>query len=145
MRTKSVEVEPAKEIDLSILLEIYNSSRASAGCCFEKALDIERFSALIDGERIHVAVLDGAVVGFASVWAADRFIHHLYVSPQYQGCGIGSSLLETCAEIYGLPLSLKCDTSNEHAQRFYRRKGWLPSERGVGADGPWERFESPSA
>lgn len=145
MRFNLVEVKTVNEIDMTILLDIYNTSRTSAGCYSETALDMERFSALIEGEDVHVAVLNGVVAGLASVWAADRFIHHLYVSPQYQGCGVGSGLLEACAEIYGLPLSLKCDTCNERAQRFYRGKGWLPTEKGIGADGPWERLELPDA
>lgn len=79
MRSKSVDVIPAKEVDLSILLDIFSSSRSSVGCYFEQALDIARFRTLIDGEEIHIAVLDGKIAGFASVWVADRFIHHLYV------------------------------------------------------------------
>lgn len=105
-------------------------------------LDIERFSALVDGEEIHVALSDHTIVGIVSSWVADRFIQHLYVKPQYQGRGIGSELLRTCQNIYGAPLSLKCDTCNERAQCFYRKEGWLSSEKGVGAEGPWERFES---
>lgn len=145
MRSKTVEVKPAREVDLAILVDIFNTSRAGVGCYSEVAFDTERFLAAIDGEEVHVGVLNGTVAGFASVWAADRFIHHLYVLPQYQGFGVGSRLLHECAEIYGLPLSVKCDLCNENAGRFYRGKGWLPSERGVGPDGFWERFESPSA
>lgn len=145
MRTNLLEVKTVSEIDMMILLDIYHKSRISAGCYSEPAPDMKRFSTLIEGEAVHVAVLNGAVAGFASVWAADRFIHHLYVLPQYQGCGVGSGLLEACAEIYGLPLSLKCDTCNDRAQRFYRRKGWLPTENGIVAYGPWERLESPGA
>ena len=145
MRSKSVEVKSARKVDLPILLDIFNSSRAGVGCYSGKAVDLDTFSALIDGEEVHVAVLDGTIVGFISVWTTDRFIHHLYVAPLYQGSGIGSILLQLCEELYGLPLSLKCDSCNERAQRFYRRKGWTPTEKGVGTDGSWDRFESPCA
>ncbi|HSH43847.1 MAG TPA: GNAT family N-acetyltransferase [Arenicellales bacterium] len=136
-----MEVKPAKGADLALLVEIYNTSRANIGCYAGTALDPEQFAAVVDGEEVHVAVLEGTIVGFVSVWAAERFIHHLYVAPQHQGRGVGSELLRTCVMIYGVPLSLKCDMCNEHAQSFYRRKGWLPGEEGVGADGPWNRFE----
>lgn len=142
MHDSSVEVKPAAGVGLASLLDIYNASRGGVGCYSGEVLDIERFSALVDGEEIHVAISDRTIVGFVSVWAADRFIHHLYVAPQYQGRGIGSELLRTCENVYGAPLSLKCDTCNERARRFYRKKGWLPIEKGVGVDGPWERLES---
>ncbi len=142
MRDSAVVVKPADGVDLSHLLGIYNASRAAVGCYAREVIDIERLSALVDGEEIHVAISDRKIVGFVAIWAPDRFIHHLYVDPKYQGRGIGSELLRMCENVYGTPLSLKCDTCNERAQRFYRKKGWLPSEKGVGADGPWVRLES---
>jgi len=143
MRSESVEVKTAAGIDLAVLVDIFNSSRAGAGCYSGEEINTERFTESIEGEEVHVAVLRGKIVGFVSVWAAERFIHHLYVLPQYQGVGAGSSLLRICEEIYGLPLSLKCDTCNKYAQRFYRGKGWWSSDSGAGPDGPWERLHSP--
>lgn len=140
MRSNSVEVKAAEGVDLAILVDIFNSSRAGAGCYSSEELDIEGFSESIKGEEVHVAVLNGTIVGFVSVWTAENFIHHLYVLPQYQGLGVGGTLLRICEEIYGFPLSLKCDARNEHAQRFYREKGWSSSDKGVGRDGPWERL-----
>lgn len=140
MRSESVLVNPAEGLEPTVLLDIFNLSRARVGCYPKSALDVEGFSALIEGEGVHVAVSGGTPVGFVSVWPADRFIHHLYVLPRYQGNGVGSALLRTCETTYGLPLSLKCDTCNERAQRFYRNKGWVSVEKGVGPDGPWERF-----
>lgn len=138
--TKSVEVKTAEGVDFAVLLDIFNSSRAGVRCYSRADIELESFLALIEGEEIHVAVLHGAIIGFVSVWPADQFVHHLYVLPEYQRRGAGSALLRLCEETYGLPLSLKCDTCNEQAQRFYRTKGWLPVEKGFGADGPWERL-----
>jgi len=140
-----MKIRPAKSGELNALLDLYNSSRANVACYFVKDAGPTEFAALVEGEEIHIAVLEGAIVGFVSVWVADRFIHHLYVSPQYQARGVGSALLEACEAMYGHPLSLKCDTLNHQAQRFYRSKGWLPQETGVGENGPWERLYAPRA
>ncbi|MEX2367497.1 MAG: GNAT family N-acetyltransferase [Pseudohongiellaceae bacterium] len=84
--------------ELDQLSEIYNSARSSAGCFLENPVDIEEMRTLTEGEVIYVAELQAQVVGFASVWTADSFIHHLYVLPELHGRGIGSKLLELCEE-----------------------------------------------
>ena len=145
MHSEQVTVRPAGAIKLGVLLDLFNSSRASVSCYSGKVADLTEFAVLVEGEEIHVALLGGAIAGFVAVWVADRFIHHLYVSPQYQSRGVGSALLKACEAKYGHPLSLKCETLNHHAQRFYRSKGWLPQETGVGEHGPWQRLYAPRA
>lgn len=145
MHFDSVKIRPAESIELTVLLDLFNSSRANVACYSTEEVGLEKFSVLVDGEGIHVAVLGGGIAGFVSVWVTDRFVHHLYVSPQYQSRGVGSALLQACEAMYGRPLSLKCDTLNHQAQRFYRNKGWLPQETGKGEDGPWEQLYSPCA
>lgn len=38
------------------------------------------------------------------------------------------------------PLSLKCETRNYRAQRFYRNRSWRRREIGIDDDGPWDGF-----
>ncbi|MBT0963959.1 GNAT family N-acetyltransferase [Denitromonas iodatirespirans] len=125
------------------MVDLYNASRASAGCFDEAAVTLAEFLGGIEGEDVHVATLAGAVVGFVSVWVPERFIHHLYVSPAHQGCGVGSALLRACEARYGRPMSLKCVTRNLRARRFYQQRGWRCEGGGVGEDGPWEHWYSP--
>lgn len=103
-------------------------------------MDPREFRAAIEGEELHVAVSRGLVLGFLSVWAPERFIHHLYVAPSHQGRGIGRALIRTCIDRYGLPLSLKCELANRPARRFYERLGWVGGEVGAGPDGEWQRM-----
>jgi ribosomal protein S18 acetylase RimI-like enzyme len=137
-------IRRAEEADVPALLGVFNTARAEAGCFAGGNATLEGFAALVEGEEIHVAVSDGSVAGFVSVWRPDQFVHHLYVLPQYQGHGAGHALLRQCEEVYGLPLSLKCATGNARAQHFYRSHGWtLMGESGVAEDGPWERLWLP--
>lgn len=136
-------IRRADDADLNALLDIFNAARADAGCFRGLPVDHGTFAALVEGEAVFLAEVDGGVAGFVSIWVADRFIHHLYVAPQFQSRGIGSALLRECQARHGRPLSLKCDVRNIRARRFYRNKGWLARETGNGDDGPWERLYSP--
>ena len=80
-----------------------------------------------------VAELDGEVVGFAAVWEADDFLHHLYVDPAGRGRGVGVALLTAATADLGERAWLKTGTHNEAARRFYTRRGWReePLSEGV--------------
>ena len=145
MRAEHPSIRPARDEDRHAALAIFNASRAAAGCFGAAPADRQAFAALIEGEAVYLAELDGAAAGFVSIWVADRFIHHLYVAPEHQRHGIGSALLRHCEAIHGRPLSLKCDCRNQRARRFYLSKGWLSRETGIGENGPWERLYLPQA
>lgn len=82
------------------------------------------------GEYILVAFVDNRLAGFISVWLADKFIHHLYVSPDCQHKGIGSLLLHAMIDKINFPLTLKCLERNKEALLFYKKKGFI--EKGIG-------------
>lgn len=125
------------------LAEIFNSARTHAGCFSGEPVDLGGIKALTEGEVIYVAKLRNQIVGFASVWVPDSFIHHLYVHPDFHRQGIGSELLNFCGIGHG-PLSVKCEISNLTAQHFYRNRGWVARGLGEGIDGVWERLYSPT-
>lgn len=137
-----MRIRKSRASDFEQLPEIFNLARSSAGCFSGEPVDPAGIRALTEGEEVYVAEIDNQIVGFASVWVADNFLHHLYVLPRMHGQGIGSGLLEYCGEWYG-PLSLKCEVANQVAQRFYRKRGWTTGERGMGEDGVWERLYAP--
>lgn len=94
------------------------------------------------GAEQHVLVLthDDAVAGYATCGAArEGFamtgeIYELYLSPVYQGAGLGSHLFEACRatlDRHGFPgLVVWALTGNEMAQSFYRNCGGKPIKRG---------------
>lgn len=138
------EIREAHGNEFARLADIFNSARTSAGCFSGKPVDPDGMRALTEGEAVYVAERQHQIAGFVSVWEPDSFIHHLYVLPDFHGQGIGGELLDFCSDRYG-PLSLKCEVLNIGARNFYLDRGWIARERGMGADGVWERLYSPTA
>ena len=95
------------------------------------------FEEATDGEKIYVALLDGDLVGFASIWEPDYFVHYLFVSPTVRRKKVGSALVNSLAEIYGGPLTLKCLINNENGMAFYRATGWEKIGDGISEDGAY--------
>ena len=88
------------------------------------------------GEHLYVATLDGSVVGIASVWEPDCYIHFLFVDSQIRNHRIGSTLISRLYEIYG-SLTLKCLVANKVGMAFYRATGWQELETGSSEDGEY--------
>ena len=91
-------------------------------------------------EEIYVAVEDGRILGIAGFYRPQNFIHSLYVD--VRGRGVGKALLGRMAAVADGPLSLKVQAPNRRAQAFYRREGFLCTERGrdPGSDIDWLRL-----
>lgn len=69
-----------------------------------------------------VCELDARVIGYAGVTSSH--LENLFVDPEAQGQGVGSRLLAAVEERIGLPMTLRCLTTNQAAQRFYLRHGF---------------------
>jgi ribosomal protein S18 acetylase RimI-like enzyme len=72
-------------------------------------------------QRVWVAEVDGAVVGYASLH--DGFLTNLYLHPSYQGQGIGAQLLTEVRETTPDGFKLWVFQANHAAIRFYERHG----------------------
>ena len=110
------------------ILPIYNRARAEEDCFSDVDATLQGLQGLIVGESIFVASSQNAsgekIIGFVSVWSAEKFIHHLYVDPDCQGKGVATTLIRQCVDVFGYPLSLKCLVTNTTACRYYEASGW---------------------
>ncbi len=96
---------------------------------------LEDFDAATADEQLWVAECDGQPVGFAAVWTADNFLHHLFVDPDWQGKHIGSALLAQVERTFTASGTLKCLMENKNALRFYQRHGWTIEAQGASPEG----------
>ncbi len=75
--------------------------------------------------RTRVAVVDGRIVGFATL-LADGELEDLFVDPVWMGKGIGKALvLDAVAVARGQALERIEVTANDHALGFYERAGFV--------------------
>ena len=78
----------------------------------------------------------GKVVGFSYAATQDASIWALFIDQAYEGCGIGSRLLDlACAWLaqIGKPTVTLSTTADTRADRFYRARGWqrgTPNQHG---------------
>jgi ribosomal protein S18 acetylase RimI-like enzyme len=139
-----MEIRLAEEIDFDVLLEIYNQSRADSAHFGDLEASITGFQELIAGEEIHVATSaqesEHTILGFVSVWVPQKFIHHLYISPEHQKKGVAQALIQQCICSYGLPLSLKSDLANQEACRFYEHNHWVAESTHESPSGPYHYY-----
>jgi GNAT superfamily N-acetyltransferase len=89
-------------------------------------------------EEVYVAVQDAEIIGLATLYRAESFLHSLYVSRS--GQGTGKALLDHVAALADGPLWLRCQAANLRAQAFYRREGFSVAEAGGEGDAPWLRM-----
>lgn len=78
--------------------------------------------------QIDVALIDDNVVGMIAY--NEREISQLYIHIDYQGFGIGQTLLDKAKEQSSGRLSLYTFEVNENARRFYEKNGFKIISRG---------------
>lgn len=105
----------------------------------------EDFKYFAEDEDVWLAFAGNALVGIVSLFAADNFIHCLYVDPDAQRLGVGRTLVAQLRKETGRALTLKLDTPNVAAIAFYEATGWTrmngPDDFGVDAFGvSWARY-----
>ena len=111
--------------------------------------DREFFRSVFDDTEMWGA-FDVQLVGFIAF--ANGWVEHLYVLPEWQGRGIGKTLLEI-AKAKWPRLKLWTFEENNSAMRFYERNGFVPIDTTDGASNEqkardvlyrWVRAEEPS-
>lgn len=135
-----------EEHDIPQLARLFLKSRRDTFHWVEPAcFRADDFATQTHDEIIWVAERGGHLCGFIAIWQPEAFVHHLYVSAQWHGQGIGRSLLEHgLADAQHQP-SLKVTTRNTAAVDFYHRLGWQSTEETGHCEitGPWCKLIAP--
>ncbi|KAA8787718.1 GNAT family N-acetyltransferase [Paenibacillus amylolyticus] len=111
--------------DYAQLRQIYLHSRQeSFHWANADEMTLEDFDRDTSEEEILVAESGDQILGFASLYVPDRFVHNLFVHPQAAGKGVGKQLLQQSIYRLGTPVTLKCVSDNHKALSFYKKQGW---------------------
>ena len=91
---------------------------------------LDYWETLLASQGLLVAEAEGAVIGFGTIEVEAREqIKQLYVSPAYQGRGVGAKILARLEEIArGRGVSFLSLHAAPAAVAFYRRAGYTPME-----------------
>ncbi|WP_433413105.1 N-acetyltransferase family protein [Microtetraspora malaysiensis] len=87
---------------------------------------------MLPASVVWIAELHGRVAGFAAL--RDDLLEHLYVTPDAQGSGIGTALLDETKKARPGGLGLCVFQQNTGARRFYERRRFTLMEEGDGSD-----------
>ena len=129
------EFEEADRVALSLL---YVASRNATFTWNTVELhQVSDFDAHTEGEKILVAVAHAGILGFASIWEQDSFLHNLFVLPSATRLGVGQALLASCSKYFSNTPTLKCLKANVNATQFYASQGWESIREENGPDGPY--------
>ncbi|OZB96154.1 GNAT family N-acetyltransferase [Paenibacillus sp. XY044] len=131
-------IREASKIDYPQLRQIYlESRRKSFHWANAEEMNLNDFDRDTTEEYILLAEEDSRILGFASLYLPDRFIHNLFVHPDFSGKGVGTQLVKNAIEKMGTPVRLKCVSENHKALSFYEKSGW---KKVVEEGKPGERY-----
>ncbi len=131
-----------RETDIPQLAQLYLKGRRQTFHWVDPShFRLEDFDEHTRGEQLWVAEQGGTPCGFVSIWGDESFVHHLYVSADWHGQGLGRALLTQGLAACRKPASLKVATHNTSALAFYHRLGWQNTEETGHCEitGPWRR------
>jgi GNAT superfamily N-acetyltransferase len=134
----NIRVREFVDADREPLRAVYLASRVATFPWTDAELyQATDFDAHTEGELILVALLDAEIVGFASIWEQDSFLHNLFVQPSALRKGVGRALLARCMEYFRETPTLKCLQQNDNATGFYLSQGWDVVREEIGPEGPY--------
>jgi GNAT superfamily N-acetyltransferase len=141
LRRLDLTIRRAEPSDGGRIFAIFSAGRRSAyPGGIGKRLRRKDFTGQTKGESVWVAETGGRIVGFASIWRGDGFLHHLFVDPEWRRRGVGTRLIDRAQRDARRPLELKCHLRNRHARAFYARRGFWLIDVGISDLGTWLRY-----
>jgi len=120
MNKNCIYIQKAQKKEYDELRKIFFKSRQENFNWMEPdSINLHDFDSSTKGELILTAKISNEIAGFISIWEEDKFIHNLFVSSNFQRCGVGKALISKAVKVVGLPLTLKCVKVNKNALNFY--------------------------
>lgn len=140
-----LHIRAYEEADRPFLRTLYLAARKDTWTWLtEVDYKLEDFDRAVIGETILVAERDGHLLGFASIFTQENFLHNLFIDPQFQGTGAGCALLRAAEKTFTRTGSLKCLVKSQKSVAFYLSKGWDIVATGDSPKGEYYLFHSPN-
>jgi len=96
-----LQIRPYEEADRPFLRTLYLASRKDTWTWMDtRDFQLEDFDRAIIGETVIVAEHQGKLLGFASIFTQENFLHNLFVDPAHKGTGVGSALLHASEAMF---------------------------------------------
>jgi ribosomal protein S18 acetylase RimI-like enzyme len=138
-------IRRAREADLPETAALFEAvANAAMPWLTRETQDAAAFLAAAREEIVFIAEAESRIVGLASLYEPDSFLHALFIAADWQGRGVGRALLAMAAREAAAPLSLKVQSLNTAARRFYARAGFTEADSGTEDGFTWIRLVAPN-
>ena len=126
--TESVEIRPAQDADLDRVALLWHVSAGAADDAPLQTPSIPELRERIDAEladawTLHVAWIEGELIGMLAVKKTERVLDQLYILPSFQRRGAGKALLNFAMEEMPAGFTLRTGLANYRARSFYEHMG----------------------
>ena len=99
------------------------------------------YEEIVPSHEIAVAEEGGKLLGFCAIDVPQRYLSQLFVHPDNQGKGAGSTLLDWAKSVCPEGFTLHNLTRNSHSRRFYEHQGLKPGRVGLDPLSEMENIE----
>ena len=130
MTAANIAIRPAREDEFDEITRVWMASWESTGLSVAGDSTFEELRARIPleiaaGWRLFVADADGKVAALLAVRLEDHHLDQLFVSPEFQGRGLGAQLLDFARSLMPREIWLRTSTGNVKARAWYEREGFV--------------------
>lgn len=123
-------IRPARDDEFDEVTHVWMASWESTGLSVAGDSTFEELRERIPREieagwRLFVAEADGRIAAMLAVRLEDHHLDQLFVSPDFQGRGLGGRLLRFARSLMPDEIWLRTSTGNRRAWAWYEREGFV--------------------
>jgi GNAT superfamily N-acetyltransferase len=130
MTTSAPAIRPGRRDEYDEIARVWMESWVSTGLDTASDFLLANLRARIPQEvekgwSLFVADDDGSIAAMLALHLPKKYLDQLFVAPEYQGKGLGRTLLAFTRKHLPDEIELRCIRENEKAWRWYEREGFV--------------------